>query len=147
VTPPRPPLAPPPAWCDEGLRSGADGLPVRRRGLQGYHRVQDAGDARGAPEPLDAAAARLHAARTHLLQAYGAIRRYPRDPRWGRIDGNPEARRAMELARLNLRMARDHLRRAAAIAAIGDSPAHDGQADSDSRPSSLLARLCRGRAP
>lgn len=90
----------------------------------------------------------MHAARTHLLQAYGAIRRYPRDPRWGRIDGNPEARRAMELARLNLRMARDHLRRAAAIAAaIGDSPAHDGQADSDSRPSSLLARLCRGRAP
>jgi hypothetical protein len=53
----------------------------------------------------------------------------------------------MELARLNLRMARDHLRRAAAIATAEDSLPHDGLAHGRSNPSPLLGCLWRRREP
>ncbi len=45
-----------------------------------------------------------------MHRAYEAVRRYARDPVWGRVTGNPEARPHLASARVQLRMARDYLR-------------------------------------
>jgi hypothetical protein len=54
-----------------------------RRGLTGWHAAAAASD--------PTLAFHFHGARNALCRAYPAVRRFARDPRWGRIDVNPEA--------------------------------------------------------
>jgi hypothetical protein len=62
----------------------------------------------------DQARLMLALAREKVAQAYAATRRYPRDPRWSRVDANPEARAHLTMARTALRAARLALALAAA---------------------------------
>lgn len=90
-----------------------------RRGLTGYRCLDhsEPGTGSGLDEttasPTDWARFRrdqarqlLALAREKVAQAYAATRRYPRDPRWCRVDGNPEANAHLMTARTALHSAR-----------------------------------------
>jgi hypothetical protein len=78
----------------------ADTLITTRRGLTGWR-----GMVAGLPSDHDFAFHILGASNA-MARAYEAVSRYRRDPKWGRVTGNPEAREHLKAARLSLRMAR-----------------------------------------